>query len=163
MRRVPSLHTYAAEGNVSGVKRLLKRVDPNEKDERRRTALHWAAQEGHLEVIQCLVAAHADVNAADGLGFTPLHIAAGEGESRIVEELLKAGASAKIRNPSDCSGTPLHLACAWDRMEVVKLLVESSDVEINARNSEGKTALDCALENEFIPIATYLVEHGATA
>ena len=49
----------------------------NESDEElSRTALHWAAAEGHREVVEALLASGANVEARDKDGRSPLTIAA---------------------------------------------------------------------------------------
>ena len=114
----------ATYGEVESARALLKQgANPNEKDESGRTALHWACQEGRIKIIRLLIKFGAQVDATDNLGFTPLATAAGEGNCKMVKELLKAGADANLRVHSDSNGTALHLACAWDHLDVVKLLV----------------------------------------
>ncbi len=59
-----------------------------------RTALHYAAREGHRELVkfflQPLLADFVDANAGDSDKFTPLHLAARRGHVRVVDELLKS-------------------------------------------------------------------------
>eukprot|EP00977_Amphora_coffeiformis_P017483 scaffold5754_cov166-Amphora_coffeaeformis.AAC.5 len=69
-----NLITAASEGNVDEVKTLLEfgSMDLNQGDYDRRTALHLAAHEGHLEVVKLLCKAGADVNVKDRWGDRPL-------------------------------------------------------------------------------------------
>jgi ankyrin repeat protein len=63
----------AKSGNVAAVKEALARgFDPNERDDRGQTALHWASKEGYDDIVRSLIAAKADVNAADAHDVTPL-------------------------------------------------------------------------------------------
>ena len=55
-------------------------------------ALHWAAADGHQQVVQLLLANGADVNAVEGGGRTALHIAAIQGHQGVVKQLIDAGA-----------------------------------------------------------------------
>ena len=156
-----SLVILAMHGKVSDIKKALKLgADPNERDASGRTPLHWAAQAGWLNVVRCLIESRADLNAQDNMGFTPLVIAVGNGNESIVYELLKAGASAKIQVQSNLSGTALHLACSWNRFDIVKKLLELSDVEINAKDQDGKTALAYAVEAGDKKLISCLKEHG---
>lgn len=69
-----NLITAASEGNVKEVKTLLEfgSIDLNQGDYDRRTSLHLAANNGHLEVVQLLCKAGADVNVVDRFGDKPI-------------------------------------------------------------------------------------------
>lgn len=80
------------------------------KDKHGLTALHRVIipTRSNDEIVRLLIAAGADVQSRDALGFTPLHAAAGAGHLTIVKLLVDAGAdvnaetSAGIR-PHDCA------------------------------------------------------------
>jgi ankyrin repeat protein len=56
------------------------------------TPLHWAARNGHRDVVQFFIVKEAGVNARDGEGQTPLSYAQEQGYTEIVELLRKHGA-----------------------------------------------------------------------
>ena len=59
-----------------------------------RVPLHWAAQDGHLEIVETLLATKAvDVNILDNDGNNALHLAQRNGHLKIVEYLLKKGST----------------------------------------------------------------------
>jgi ankyrin repeat protein len=47
-------------------------IDVNTGDYDSRTALHLAASEGYVDVVESLLALNANVNATDRMGFSPL-------------------------------------------------------------------------------------------
>jgi hypothetical protein len=63
-----------------------------------RTILHWAAREGHLDVVKHVILLGARVNVGDIDGWTPLHFAAFHGHLSIVQFLVQSGANTKIRS-----------------------------------------------------------------
>ena len=167
-KRAQSIFQEVKVGDVALTrKKLEKNANPNEKDKNGRTPLHWACQEGHIKIIHLLIEFGAQVNVSCKEGFTPLVMAAGEGHYKIVQELLKAGADVNARVHSNSDGTALHLACAWDRLDVVKALLEMSEVDINAKDRDGKTPLAYVLESGINgdtgdkKLAKYLIQRGA--
>lgn len=126
-RELSLLHVAAANGQTGSLRLLLERnwaVDRPDPARGERTALHWAVQEGHLDVIQLLLAHGADVNAKDDFGMSLLYQAAGDGNTKIVEHLLDNGADMDAK--SEAGVTPLIIAsCGFDsdQLETVKLLV----------------------------------------
>ena len=78
---------------IEEVKKLIEKgADLNVVDEYGATALHWASQEGHSEIMKMLIKAGADVNVVNKYGITALHLASLLGHSEIVKMLEKAGA-----------------------------------------------------------------------
>jgi outer membrane protein assembly factor BamB len=89
------LWAAAKKGDAAKVTALLgKGVDVNAKTAYGATALSFAADKGHLEVVKVLVKHKADINVKDTFyKFTPLNWAVFNGHAAIVGVLLEAGAS----------------------------------------------------------------------
>ena len=101
--KADALAAAARKGDATTVTKLLDEgVDVNSKFRYGTTALSFAADHGHLEVVKVLVARGADVNVKDTFyGATPLTWAVSPAMTRkpehaeIVGVLLKAGAKGK--------------------------------------------------------------------
>jgi ankyrin repeat protein len=101
--KADALSAAARRGDAAAVAKLLDEgVDVNTKYRYGVTALFYAADHGHLEVVKALLARKAEVNIKDTFyGATPLTWAAGPAQKRkpehaeIVGLLLKAGAQGK--------------------------------------------------------------------
>ncbi|HIG23126.1 ankyrin repeat domain-containing protein, partial [Henriciella sp.] len=76
---------------------IEKGVDINAKGLFGDTPLHIAAQFGHTEIAELLIAKGADVN-ADNAKETPLHRAATNGHYAIAELLIAAGVDVNAKN-----------------------------------------------------------------
>jgi len=119
----------------------------------KRTSLHCAAMNGHIEVVQVLCAAGADLNARDSLEITPLFHAARNGHAipyvEIAQVLLAAGADVNAKSPSlsppraesrslsrsRVSGSvPLHSSSSNGHIEMVQVLL-AAGADVNARNN----------------------------
>lgn len=74
------------------------------------TALHFAAREAREDLVRVLLAAGADVNAQDSLGYTPLHhvVTAANSEPTLVSLLLEHGADSNKKENRGLS--PIDLA-----------------------------------------------------
>jgi len=157
-----ALHTAAAAGHGSVVNALLEtNVDLNARDYERRTALHLAASQNRVEVVELLLkAGGVEVNACDRKGQTALAIASRRGHSFVVDQLLRHGA-----NPlaSDEDGRkPLWWAAANGNTKTVTLLLQHGDADVECqRTSDGCTALLVACQGRFHNVVLELLRAGA--
>jgi ankyrin repeat protein len=141
------LRSASFSGNVELVRDLIQQgTNINAPElEGGWTALIYAAAKGSLDIVQILLAAGADVNAASNSGQTTLSESAYWGHLKIVNLLISAGADVNIQ---EIDGTTLlmkALMFASGRLDIVKVLVNAG-AEPNIRNNAGKTALSIALE-----------------
>lgn len=130
-------------GDVVAVRSLLEDgADPDVAQGDGLTALHLAAQQGNLEIVQPLIGAGANVEAKTRIGdYTPLHLASGGAHASVVRALIDAGADPTAIT-SRTGVTPLHLAAkALNGESTVRALLEQG-VAVDAREyAAGQTAL----------------------
>jgi len=127
------LHHPAYKGHIEVVKLLLKdvRVDVRAVHKKGWSALHFAARGGCLEVVKLLLGdARVDVRAVDEEGWSALHDAASGGQVEVVNLLLEDRANANAKTNS--GNTPLHLAASKNHHKVVRLLLDSP--QLNTAN-----------------------------
>ena len=112
-------------------------IDPDTRYEGM-TALWWAIQEGHTEIIISLLDAGADIEDRDSIdNFSILDKAVGEQKLDIVQMLIERGVD--VNGPTD-NGSALHLAVAYDLYEIAQLLL-ANGADLNIQDSDGLTAL----------------------
>lgn len=118
------------------VKLLLEsKADPNTKHEGR-TPLHNATRVDDVKIVQTLLTANADVNAAeDDERFTPLHLAK---SSVVIKTLLDA--KADVNTESSNGETPIHRSVEADNIEAIQTLLEAK-ADVDAVDDEGNTPL----------------------
>ncbi|KAK1968903.1 ankyrin, partial [Colletotrichum sublineola] len=101
-------------------------------------AVHIAAREGFLPILDRLLAYGADVNIQSVGQETPLHQALQQGQTPTSLTLLSNGASWTIRN--DKGATALHLAAKKSAYLVVQYLLDRG-ADPNVRDKQGQTPL----------------------
>ena len=124
-----------------------------------RTALHFAAQHGHVACIDRLVRRGAMVDAGDGKGETALHLAALSGFGPAVRSLLGHGARV---DAVDVNGmTAVHKAAANGRVDALRVLARHPGVNLDVGASDGRTPLYVATFYGEQACARVLIENGA--
>jgi len=123
------------------------------------TALHWAVEADDLEIVQRLLRAGANAEAANRYGVTPLALAATNGSAGVAEALLKAGADANASLPE--GQTVLMTAARTGNADAIGVLLRSG-AAVNAKeNWLGETALMWAAVENHPAAVRRLVAGGA--
>jgi ankyrin repeat protein len=149
--KASSIFGAAHIGDLASVKTFLKEgVDVNMRGERRQTALHIAAREGHKEVVEFLLDRGADVNAGMNLNRTAAELAMDNDHNDIAELLISKGADI----------SPLHLAISMKDEAKVRSLIEGG-ADVNKQTPRGTTPLNRAVGKGLKDIAELLIEHDA--
>lgn len=159
---LPPFLKAAAEGDLNEVEQLLQDASNCGVlifgvDERQKSALHLAAENGHEAVVRALLAAGASVHAADAEGVTPFMTVATRGHAGVAKLLLDAGVS-----PDEASGnlTALYVAADCGHAELVKTLLQagaSTDLCAHGRDSIlAKAACNAALHGGLATIDAFL-------
>jgi len=143
-------------GNVELVKCLLANpaTDINKQNIEKSTALHEAAFKGSKELVDTLIAAHANIHKQNSSGKTPLHRAISGNHLSVVKVLLEHGADINVQ---DTLGyTPGHYAAFFGLLECAKFLAENG-ANLDLRDVIGKkTCLELAQERRHYAVAEYL-------
>lgn len=84
------------------------------------TALHYAATNGHLDIMRLLLENHAYIDATSPNGTTPLMMAARYGTPSAVKLLLEADADPMLKNDQDLSA--IDFAQGANRLESAELI-----------------------------------------
>jgi len=93
-------------------------------------------------------------------GRTPLHLAACQGDILSLEILIQEGANLHLRTADKHKNTVLHLACAKKMPLAVHFLIRLARDDrafLNAKNSEGDTALHVATYRQSVEVVRELL------
>jgi hypothetical protein len=144
-------------------------VDLRRRIETFTARLYYPSLLGILEVVERLLAAGADVNAAAAtadFGRTALQAASESGHLEVVERLLAAGADVNAAAAYyDYNGrTALQAASGGGHLEVVeRLLAAGADVNAAPAGDFGGTALQAASKSGHLEVVERLLAAGADA
>jgi len=116
---------------------------------------------GHLQTVEVLLAAGAEVNTAsrETMKVTPLHSAAAARQVAIARLLISHGADVNA-GQAESGFTPLHEAAANGDIELATLLLEHG-AKIDAKMKDGKTPLAFAVSRNQNEMAAFLRGRGA--
>ena len=141
-----SLNEAAKEGNLSRVKDAINNgADIECQDEKNKTPLENASENGHLKIVKYLVDNNANVDAGGSYpSLSPLGAAASMNHLDIVKCLIKK--KANIEAIIGCRILrPLHIAAERGHLEVVQCLVQNGAC-VNARVSLENSPLHCVAD-----------------
>ena len=134
-----------AAGTCSGevIKKLIdKGQNPNDLPARRANPLEIAAEFGNADAAQVLIDHGAPINYSDRAHTPPLFHAIQGNNVEMAEWLIGKGANVN-QVSEDTHWTPLMMAAGRSNGEMIKMLL-SKGASLDARDSQGKTALDYA-------------------
>ncbi|MBX3355082.1 MAG: ankyrin repeat domain-containing protein [Phycisphaeraceae bacterium] len=140
-RPAPAGVVFAAQrGDRAEVeRRLAAGDDPNAHDPQSlRTALHWAARNNNVELIDVLLENGADVRVVERMGRQALALAAESGSVDAMNRLIAAKADVNARD--EYGGSPVLWASGLGSPEAVQLLIDAG-ADPNIQDSNGMTPL----------------------
>jgi ankyrin repeat protein len=119
-----------------------------------------ASSKGHTGAVTALLAAGADVNAADVFGATPLIAASREGKLDVVLLLLAAGAEVLSPVLVSDGGDALMRATRRNHVPVADALIKSG-ANVDKRDKQGRTPIMYAVQENNKDMVALLIAGGA--
>ena len=165
-------HIAAKRGSLSLCKfiaRKTKSLNPARADGM--TALHFAVQEGHVDVCKYYIDnLDGDKNPPNHKGKTPLHDAAFQGNLEVFKYIAD---QVDNKNPAMAGGTtPLHNAVGHGRIQIVKCILDFIDeknvrnpllssMDKNVKDDTGFTPMHMAVRQDHYEICKLFIDYGA--
>ncbi|XP_037493938.1 potassium channel SKOR isoform X2 [Jatropha curcas] len=155
---VTRLNCAVYDGDFYHLKRLIRAgANPNKTDYDGRSPLHIAASKGYEDITHLLIDHGVDVNLSDKFGNTPLLEALRNGHDEVASLLVRAGATLAI----DDAGGFLCMTVAKRDLGLLKRALVNG-VNPNAKNFDFRTPLHIAASEGLYPMASLLLEAGAS-
>jgi ankyrin repeat protein len=151
----------AAEHGQLGVTRLLVQRGANINvivQYYGRTALHYAAEEAHEEVVAFLLEKGAQTSNSEGDNVTPLMLACRNGHVGVVQMIVTHTGPHGLEDRDICGKTALRYAAEEGHGEVVALLL-GKGAQASTRDDETVTPLMSACEKGHVGVVRMLITH----
>ncbi len=129
----------------------------NFRDYDRRTAMHVAASEGHLEICKYLVQKGARINRSDRWGGSPLDDSSRHRHKDVIQYLRTLGAT----TGSASKATNFIKAAAEGDVDEVEMLLISGEVDVNEGDYDKRTAIHLAAGEGNTEIVRLLCKYKA--
>ena len=157
-----SLASAAFQGNFQLVQLLLEAsgnaflelIDPKTGQ----TPLMLASRQGHLEIVNALLDAGAQVDSTDFEGWTALKSASWGGHVECVRLLLAAGADPDV---TDIGGRSALGAACWCGHEKVVSCLAQGGAQIDSQDDDGRSPLMSACYLGHFNVVQLLLAHNA--
>ena len=129
---------------------IAKGVNINAKDNGGNTALMYAVIKDNKEIVRALLQANVNVNDCNKHSMTALFEAVDSNNNVIAEMLIENGADVNAASCRDYIGdlygyTPLMCSALKGNLSIVNSIVNVSNVDVNAKDYQGNTALIYAI------------------
>ena len=143
------LLTAVIRGDVSRVNEYMRlndlRTCLEAVDDTRKTCLHLAAKEGHVELVTFFLSKGWPVDVKDRLDNTPLHLACYRGHASVVQVLLRKGANPLL---GDTAGRKaIHYACSALTPEALLALISYNRDVLTCVDNTGRGATHYLIHN----------------
>ena len=159
MRTTPLMYASRA-GRIENVKYLLEenRSIIGAKDRHGYSAIHYAAEYGHIEIVKLLLDHGIKISLGGPERKTALHIAAANGNKDMVVFLLERGAKVTVKDK--LKRTPLLLASKNGNLEIASYLLQQGSPFDDA-DSSGNSPLHYACAYGYPEVIDALIQAGA--
>lgn len=146
------------ENNIDKVRSLINPLTINSQTRHGNSPVYIAARLGHVNILNLLISANANINMVNYYGKSPLYIATLWGHKNVVETLLKNRAEVDITDNARI--TPLMVAVKKNFTTIAKLLIYYG-ADVNHIAYGAYTPLICSIQTYNLNLMKYLIENGA--
>ena len=167
---LPPFHLACKFGHLEIVRLFLqyastKKIDLNQRI-RHQTPLHTACENGQKEIVSLLLEQSEEkgicIGAIDDIGRNLLYFACSSNNSELVKMLLENNFNQNSETTLGTRTTPFHYACSNGNLEVIKVVLEYAltyNIDLNAKNREGRTPIFFACRDKQSDATLYLIEN----
>jgi len=155
-----ALHLACINGHEKIAQALIKLgINIDEKNSEGFVALYYAIYNGLVATVKILLDHESYMECLDKYGNSILHISCELGYIEIVKYLLEKKVLNNQKNKN--FKTPIHIASQKGFVDIIQLMLQRHDILIDDIDSNGKTALIMACENDHLNIVKLLLRSNS--
>eukprot|EP01041_Mallomonas_annulata_P002200 gene2200-4279_t len=156
------LHFACAGGHMDIVQELVRMgAGINVTNFKGSSPLHFSCYWQHEELSLWLINQGGDITVVNSDGFTPLHYVCMLGQVSLLGKILSSKGQIDISVGSDSAPSLLHCASDHGHDEIISILLESTGVDVNITDSQGRTAIHYASKSGELSTIQFLVRCNA--
>ena len=156
---ISAVHLSAFSRSVDLLRYLDSVTDITLRSENGRTVLHYACQEGAIDMVKYLLDKHPYMmTIKDKRGKSPYLVAGFSGSVELVNFLISRGYD--VMDKDSNGQTVLHNACDTGNVELVQYLVENYSYMLTIRDKEGQTPYLVTGFSGSVDLVKFLVSRG---
>lgn len=130
---------------------LVTKTDPSQYDinirgENDWTPLHFACWNGNQMIVNLLFYNQGNLNLCGRNSITPSMVCCLKGNAKLMDHLITLKADTRQRDKN--GNTLLHYAARSGSVDCMRVLLQKTDLDLFAKNFEGKAAIDCVKTEE---------------
>ena len=120
--------------------------DINIRGENDWTPMHFACWNGNQMIVNLLFYNQGNLNLCGRNNITPSMVCCLKGNAKLMEHLITLKADTRPRDKN--GNTLLHYAARSGSADCMRVLLQKTDLDLFAKNFEGKAAIDCVKTEE---------------
>ncbi|XP_078001497.1 uncharacterized protein LOC144453991 isoform X2 [Glandiceps talaboti] len=154
------LRLAASKGQTAKIKELVESGATFDPDKNGRTAVHYAALNGHATTIKACIQQGCEPDTQDVAGRSPLHLAVTDGHVEAIKALIEEGCPVDRQDQVN-GNTALHES-AWNGYsKSVEVLVNFGRANLHVANRNGMRPLHMSIQNGHNESTRVLLRNGA--
>ena len=156
---ISAVHLSAFSRSVDLLRYLDSVTNITLRSEYDRTVLHYACQEGAIDMVKYLLDKHPDMlTIKDTTGQSPYLVAGFSGSVELVKFLISQGCDVMDKNSK--GQTVLHIACDKGKLELAQYLVEKYPDMLTIRDKTGRSPYLFAGFSGSVELVKFLISRG---
>eukprot|EP00439_Symbiodinium_sp_Y106_P078905 s1645_g17.t1 len=151
------LYAHAASGDLSSMESQLLKADIDSQDALGFTALHHAAESGHLSMVDLLLERRASPLVFSSNRSLPLHLALASEATSAAYRLLESAPASSSQSGGAAGSMAIHSAAGQGDVALFGHLLQMR-ADLQSKQDDGSTPLHLAVQNGHTEVVAFILQ-----